>query len=117
MLQRAADKIGPGIQDVTVSPHLSIRGVRCFTLLRRDGTVKNFSYRKTLAAMLDDGWEDYQLPELVRLQQLVNNWKRCSHFKPDWRCLHVFSVAAVAPALASGSRACSEAGSVMLLRV
>lgn len=60
---------------MTVSPHLSIRGVRCFTLLRKDGSVKNFSYRKTLAAMLGDGWEGYQLPELVRLQQLVSAGK------------------------------------------
>jgi Protein of unknown function (DUF3223) len=75
-VQRADDKIGPGVESVTVSPHLSIRGVRCFTLLRKDGSVKNFSYRKTLAAMLGDGWEGYQLPELVRLQQLVSAGKQ-----------------------------------------
>jgi Protein of unknown function (DUF3223) len=72
LVQRADEKIGPGVENVTVSPHLNIRGVRCFTLLRKDGSVKNFSYRKTLAAMLGDGWEGYQLPELVRLQQLVS---------------------------------------------
>jgi Protein of unknown function (DUF3223) len=75
-VQRADEKIGPGVENVTVSPHLSIRGVRCFTLLRKDGSVKNFSYRKTLAAMLGDGWEGYQLPELVRLQQLVSAGRR-----------------------------------------
>lgn len=97
-----------------MSPHLSIRGVRCFTLLRRDGTVKNFSYRKTLAAMLDDGWEDYQLPELVRLQQLVNKHKR----KPGWGCMHVLDFALVLHLRWRVAREhASEAGSVMLLGV
>lgn len=54
-----------------VSPHPSIRGVRCYTLLRKDGSIANFSYRKTLAAMMGAGWDDHTLPELVRLQQLV----------------------------------------------
>ena len=43
----------------------------CCTLQRRDGSRVNFSYRKTLNAVLGKDWSDQELPELVRLQQLV----------------------------------------------
>lgn len=66
--------MGPGIRRVIVAQHPARHGVHCFTLQRVDGSTVNFSYRKTLNALLGKPWSDTDLPDLVRLQQLVGCW-------------------------------------------
>ncbi len=83
--QRMADKVGPGIRRVIVAQHPARHGVHCFTLQRVDGSTVNFSYRKTLNALLGKPWSDTDLPDLVRLQQLVG-------FRVRWLPLLVSNV-------------------------
>ncbi len=54
-----------------MAEHPHHAGVRCFTLVRVDGARVDFSYRKTLNAMLGRPWGDDRLPTLARLQRLV----------------------------------------------
>ena len=55
-MQRANEKLGPGVKFVAVEPHAERPGVRCFVLHRKDGSSENFSYRKCLNALLGREW-------------------------------------------------------------
>ncbi|KAB1217168.1 DNA-directed RNA polymerase IV subunit 1 [Morella rubra] len=40
------EKIGSGAQDIKVVRHPKYLNTRCFEVVRKDGTVEDFSYRK-----------------------------------------------------------------------
>ncbi|CAK7335434.1 unnamed protein product [Dovyalis caffra] len=50
---RRDEKIGIGAKDIKVINHPEYRDTRCFSLVRTDGTIEDFSYRKCLHGALE----------------------------------------------------------------
>ncbi|KAJ6701636.1 DNA-DIRECTED RNA polymerase [Salix koriyanagi] len=50
---RRDEKIGIGAKDIKVINHPEYRDTRCFSLVRTDGTIEDFSYRKCLHNALE----------------------------------------------------------------
>ncbi|EXC17779.1 DNA-directed RNA polymerase D subunit 1 [Morus notabilis] len=50
---RIDEKIGTGFQDIKVAYHPKHQSSRCFVLVRADGTVEDFSYRKCVLGALE----------------------------------------------------------------
>lgn len=50
---RKAEKIGSGFKDIKVVNHPEHKDARCFSLVRMDGTIEDFSYRKCVHGALE----------------------------------------------------------------
>ncbi|WCJ19100.1 DNA-directed RNA polymerase IV subunit 1 [Euphorbia peplus] len=50
---RGDEKIGAGAKDIKVINHPEYEGSRCFSVVRMDGTIEDFSYRKCVNAALE----------------------------------------------------------------
>ncbi|CAK8539379.1 unnamed protein product [Lathyrus sativus] len=50
---RKNEKLGSGLQDIMVGWHPKFTDSRCFFIIRTDGTVEDFSYRKCIIGALD----------------------------------------------------------------
>ncbi|XP_020539597.1 DNA-directed RNA polymerase IV subunit 1 isoform X2 [Jatropha curcas] len=50
---RRDEKIGSGAQDIKVVNHPEYQGSRCFSVVRTDGTIEDFSYRKCVHGALE----------------------------------------------------------------
>ncbi|WJX62674.1 DNA-directed RNA polymerase [Trifolium repens] len=63
------EKFGSGPQDIKVGWHPKFTDSRCFFIIRKDGTVEDFSYRKCILGALD-----IIDPEKSKIQK--ENWSR-----------------------------------------
>ncbi|XAR55026.1 DNA-directed RNA polymerase [Bertholletia excelsa] len=51
---RRTEKVGSGVQDIKIGYHMEYGNSRCFLLVRIDGTVEDFSYRKCIHHALEE---------------------------------------------------------------
>ncbi|KAF7828324.1 DNA-directed RNA polymerase IV subunit 1 isoform X1 [Senna tora] len=65
---RSNEKVGTGAKDINVGQHPEHKDTRCFFVVRDDGTVEDFSYRKCILGALD-------MIAPARANQFRKRWK------------------------------------------